>query len=61
VLEDYELTSRYRATEDVPAVVDLFVAKVIPRPSAEGMLSARPWAMAEALHLRDTTYGCIPS
>lgn len=61
VLDDYELTSRYRGAEHVPAVVDLFVAKGTARPAAEGMLSAPRWAMAEALHLLDTKYGGIRS
>ncbi len=61
VLDDYELTSRYRVAEHVPAVVELFVAKGIARPAAEGMLHAPRWAMAEALELLDTEYGGIRS
>lgn len=61
VLDDYELTSRYRGAEHVPAVVDLFVAKGITRRAAEGMLNAPRWSMAEALHLLDANYGGIQS
>lgn len=61
VLDDYELTSRYRVAKHSPAVVELFVAMGIPRPAAEGLLSAPRWAMAEALEVLDTKYGGIRS
>ena len=59
VLDDYELTSRYRGAEHVPAVVELFVSAGIARAAAEGMLSTPRWAMAAALERLDDDHGGV--
>lgn len=61
VLDDYELTNRYRGVDHVPQVVDLFADAGIARAAAEGMLSAPRWAMEEALLALDERYGGIES
>ncbi len=59
VLDDYELTSRYSGSDQIPHVVDLFVSGGIAREAALGILSAPRWAMENALDRLDTTYGGI--
>jgi protein-tyrosine phosphatase len=59
VLDDYELTGSCASPERLAAVTDLFVQEGIPRPVADGLLSAPRWAMAEALALLDDDYGGI--
>jgi protein-tyrosine phosphatase len=53
ILDDYQLTSRYRGVDQTPEVVDLFVSTGMTRAAAEGLLSTPRWTMAAALdHLQ---------
>jgi protein-tyrosine phosphatase len=61
ILDDYELTNSYRGADQLPNVVEDFVALGIARPAAQGMLSAPRWAMAQVLELLDTEYSGIES
>ncbi len=61
VLDDYELTSRYNGPGRIPHVVDQFVSEGIEREAAIGILSTPRWAMEDALHRMDSTYGGITS
>jgi protein-tyrosine phosphatase len=59
VLDDYEITSLYSGPDEIPHVVDLFVAEGITRDAAIGILSTPRWAMGGALERLDSLYGGI--
>jgi protein-tyrosine phosphatase len=59
VLDDYELTGVFNSGERLRAIEDIFVEAGIARLTAQGLLSAPRWAMADALTIVDDQYGGI--
>jgi protein-tyrosine phosphatase len=59
ILDDYELTNRFKPARIVPDVVDLFVGEGLGRDAAQAILGAPRWAMAEALETLDDLYDGI--
>lgn len=59
VLDDYELTARYRFREQQTGSFERLVASGIPPEAAAGVLTAPRWAMSEALEVLDSDYGGI--
>jgi protein-tyrosine phosphatase len=59
VLDDYELTARWRRIEDDQELVSEIVKEGLPEQAAIGFLSAPRWAMSDALGVLDETYGGI--
>jgi len=59
VLDDYELTGIFNSGKRLRRIEDMFVEGGIARPTAQGLLSAPRWAMADALTVLDDDYGGI--
>jgi protein-tyrosine phosphatase len=59
VLDDYELTRRFRTTEHQQDSLAKMLAAGVAPEAAAGVLGAPRWAMAEAIDAIDATYGGI--
>jgi len=59
VLDDYELTSRYRRRGDRDAALQRLLASGISPEAAAGVMTAPRWAMAGALAELDQRYGGV--
>jgi protein-tyrosine phosphatase len=59
VLDDYELTRRYRASANQGDTMANMLELGMSPEAAAGVLSTPRWAMAEALDVLETTYGGI--
>ncbi len=59
VLDDYELTARYRARAHQEGTFRSLVERGLPPEAAAGVLTTPRWAMAEALDALDSTYAGI--
>ncbi|MBO0729392.1 MAG: tyrosine-protein phosphatase [Acidimicrobiaceae bacterium] len=57
VLDDYELTSRYRLREHQQESYANLLAAGLPPEAAAGVLGAPRWVMADTLDVLDTEYG----
>jgi protein-tyrosine phosphatase len=59
VLDDYELTSRYRRREHQTESYENMLAAGVAPEAAAAVLGAPRWAMAEALEALDADYGGV--
>jgi protein-tyrosine phosphatase len=59
VLDDYELTRRYRTREHQHDTFDRLVARGLSPEAAAGVLSAPRWAMSDALDALRDVYGGV--
>ena len=59
VLDDYELTSRYRSTEHHEGTFQRLVDLGMSRDAAAGVLMAPRWAMRDALEVVDAEHGGV--
>jgi protein-tyrosine phosphatase len=59
VLDDYELTARWRTVADEPELFRLLIAAGVPEEAATSLLGTPRWAMVEALAVLDEDYGGI--
>jgi protein-tyrosine phosphatase len=59
VLDDYELTARYRARAHQEGTFRSLVERGLPPEAAAGVLTTPRWAMADALDALDSTYAGI--
>jgi protein-tyrosine phosphatase len=59
VLDDYELTARWRAVDATQDLFRLLVAAGIPEEAVAGLLGTPRWALSNALDVLDETYGGI--
>ena len=59
ILDDYELTARYRARAHQEGTFRSLVERGLPPEAAAGVLTSPRWAMAEALEALDSTYGGV--
>lgn len=59
ILDDYELTSRYRARDDSDESLQKLIDRGLPGEAAIGLIGTPRWAMADTLDAVDSTYGGI--
>ncbi len=59
VLDDYELTARWRTIEDERELFRTIVGAGVPEEAALAFFGAPRWAMAEALDVLDKDYGGV--
>jgi protein-tyrosine phosphatase len=59
VLDDYELTARYRHRSQQQPTYQRLVQSGLSPEAAAGVLTTPPWAMEQALGHLDAHYGCV--
>lgn len=59
VLDDYELTARWRTIEEEPELFRLLTSLGVAKEAAASLLGTPRWAMAEALTVLDEEYGGV--